>query len=214
MKIFLFKTEENNQALNSFKLSSQFFPGSLEIYSNYEMALPKSEKDIHIEDFHNQDELFKILEEQSEPCLIATSATVFSAECLIGVSGAYEHFSQQFGSAIIQPTFDNDLLGVVSPSLMLYGDRHIYCTGSRITNPFPILYGASSTISDILKRITNTVESNTPLFTDGIFHGGQTVILSPLPPMAWNLEKPLPALVSSAEFDAETYINNIPNLGE
>jgi hypothetical protein len=32
--------------------------------------------------------------------------------------------------------------------------------------------------------------------------------------MAWNMEKPLPVLVSSAEFDANTYINNIPILGE
>ena len=54
-------------------------------------------------------------------------------------------------------------------------------------------------------------ENRKPLLSDGIFYGGETAVLSPMPPLAWSLDKELPVLVTSAEWDAKTYIQTIPN---
>ena len=213
MKLILFKTTEQQPAVNSLKIAQQFFPGELEIYTDYPFTLAAEEVPNKTKPTATElttEELHEYIKTLDEPIFIASSSTVFSAECFNSVIGAYDHFSTRFPSVVIQPTFDNDMLAYIAPTLLLYGDRHIYSSSNRITNNPPVLYGDSKILSELLTRMGSVEENAKPLFSDGIFHGGETVVLSPLPPFAWNLDKELPVLVSSAEFDAKTYINNIP----
>lgn len=216
MKILLFKTKqiESNLPTNSLKIALQFFPESVELYSDYNLNLSfekNSGKSIPAATILSTDELVNLTNTVDEPIFIATSSTVFSVEIFNALIGAYSFFSTRFHSLVIQPTFDNDLLAYITPTLLLYGDRHIYSTGNRITNQTPILYGHSTIIHKLLQRLGSVEENTKPLFSDGIFYGGETVILSPMPPFAWNLDKELPVQVSSAEFDAKTYMDNIPD---
>lgn len=212
MKLILFKTTDQQTANNSLKVAQQFFPAHLEIYSDYTIEFKIEEtpnKPVSTITELTTEELHEFIRTLDEPIFLATSSTVFSAECFNSVYAAYEHFTNRMHSVVIQPTFDNDMLAYTSPTLLLYGDRRIYTTGNRVTNNPPILYGHSTILSELLNKL-GSVEESKPLFTDGIFHGGETIILSPLPPFAWNLDKELPVQISSAEFDASTYINNIP----
>lgn len=215
MKIVLFKSE-TIVPNNTLKMALQFFPGIPELYSDYPLEFDVEKvpgKAIPTFTEMSTEKLIEFICELDEPIFLGTSATAFTAECFNNVFAAYDHFSKRLGQVMIQPTFDNDLFAYTAPTILLYGDRHIYTTGNRITNNFPIVYGDSKTISELLNRILeeDSVEPKRPLFTDGIFHGGETIILSPLPPMAWNIEKELPVQVSSAAFDAKSYLESIPD---
>lgn len=205
MKLLLFKTEINQTAINSLRIARQFFPGNLEISLDYDIDL-KLDSIPHKEDLpvqkYSTEELLEYINTLDEPIFVATSNTVFSAECFTAVFGAYQHYSTRFNQVLIQPTFDNDMLAYTTPTLLLYGDRRIYSTSSRITNNPIIVYGQAKTIANILS-------SDKQILSDGIFYGGETVVLSPMPPLAWNLDKELPVLVTSSEWDAKTYIENL-----
>jgi hypothetical protein len=213
MKLILFKTSQEQPAINSLKIAQQFYPGSLDLITDYDVnikfeAIP-GKPDSTIEQFTTED-LIAYINTLDEPIFVATSNTVFTAECLTTIHSAYEHFSGRLSSVLVQPTFDNDMLAHVSPTLMMYGDRRIYMTSNRITNNPLIAYGDSKIIAEIINRLGSVSENNKPLLSDGIFHGGETIVLSPMPPLAWSLDKELPVLVSSAEWDANTYIQSIP----
>lgn len=215
MKLILFKTETNQSSLNSLKIAQQFFQGDLEIISDFTLDVTfesnPTKPDVITFEFSTED-LQNYIKTLDEPIFIATSNTVFSAECFTTCFNAYNYFSNQFHSTLIQPTFDNDMLAYPSPSLLFYGDRRIYMTSNRITNNSLIAFGHSKVISEIVDRLGSVETNNKPILSDGIFHGGETIVLSPMPPLAWNLDKELPVLVSSAEWDAKTYIANIDQI--
>lgn len=214
MKLFLFKTSQDQSAINSLLVAQQFFPVPVEVFTDYESTIKfestPDKPDSTVQQLETE-ELINYIQTLDEPIFVATSNTVFSAECFNSVYGAYEHFHTRMSSVLIQPTFDNDLLAYSAPTLLLYGDRRIYMTSNRITNNPVIAYGHSTIIYEIINRLGSVEENKKPLLSDGIFYGGETIVVSPMPPLAWSLDKELPVLVSSAEWDANTYIQSIPN---
>lgn len=197
MKIILYKTTEiEKKHENSLSIAKQFFAGA-QLFSNYLIPSINTE---HIED------PFEFIKDLDENILFATSSTVFTAECFLDCMGAFDHFNQTLNGVILQLTFDNEHLMYPSPTLLYYGGRRLWSTSTKITSEFPILYGNSKLIYKILTKEKEL------LFNDGIFKGGSTTVLSPIPPLAFNLEKELPAPVSSAAFDAKSYIESIPEL--
>jgi hypothetical protein len=199
MKIYLFNTQQDSKHEASLNLGLSFLNSEAEVYSDYDLNITGE-----LVKYEKTENLLERLEQESDVVLIATSATIFTAESLTDCAGAYNHFSVN-KKVLLQLTYDNDLYQYPSPSLIYYGGRRLWITGNKVTADYPVLFGDSSLLFKIL-----TKDFSQPLFNDGIFHGGDTTILSSLPPLVFNTIKELPVQVSAAAFDPKSYIDNIP----
>lgn len=206
MKIYLFKSNTiHEKHLDSLQIALQFHQGSIHVFSNYQ--LPDYKLENVITTF--EENLEELLEQETDPVLVAHSETIFIADSLNDVFGAYSHYSMN-GKVLIQLPIHTVLLIQPKPTLTLYGGRKFWLTGTQLftnqDNPVPVAYGDPKIL---YKYINNDVKEN--YFHDGIFHGGDTLLITAFPPLAFDTRFEEVPTFSLASLDPQNYISSIPS---
>lgn len=208
MNIYLLQTETiTPKHFDSLFLALQVSETPINIVADYE--LPDFGLSHVTTTVLSRDGVIAHIAEQTEAVLIAHSETVFTVESLVEVAGAYAHYSQD-DKIMIQLITPNELFKQVTPSLVFYGGHRMWQTGTRLyTNDkyIPVAFGEPRIIVNSLNQVVGKQE-----FTDKIFFGGETVLLTAFPSLAYNMQFELPYHVSGQAFDAAAYIDAIPEM--
>lgn len=212
MKIYLFKTQNIQQKhLDSLNVALMFAQGSIEILSDYHIKTDREETTTLN---YSTEQLLQRLEMETDPVLVAHSETIFAADALSDIQGSYHHFSQQFGKVSIQLPIHTAMLVNPRPTIPFYGGRKLWLTGDQLftndENPIPVAFGDPEIFVKCIKR----TPLNNPAFHNQIFHGGDTLLLTAFPPLAFDMRfEEIPAF-SAATLDQKTYIESIPSLSK
>lgn len=205
MKIYLFKSNTiHEKHIDSLLIALQFYRDTIHIFSDYQ--LPEFKLENVITSF--EENLEEILEKETDEVLIAHSETIFVADCLNEIFGAYSHYSQN-GKVAIQLPIHTELLLQPKPTLPIYGGRRFWLSGNNLfvneENYVPVAYGDANLLLKYIKK------ENSLHFHNGIFHGGDTLLLTAFPPIAFDMRFEEVPTFALATLDQKSYIASIPN---
>lgn len=207
MKLYLLQTKEIlEKNIDSVIHSLQCYQEPTTVITDYDFPVLALDHVTMIK--MDRDQLLNDLSEQTEPVFVGNSETIFVTEVFGDVVAAYNHWAKS-EPLMIQLVAPNALFENVAPTMIFYGGGRMWTTGTRLfTNEefVPVAYGNPQIIYNSIKQI-----SGNPEFTDKIFHGGKTTLLTPLPAFAYNTQFGLPLKITSDAFDVEQYIQNIPS---
>lgn len=131
--------------------------------------------------------------------------SLFSAECFNDLYGVYQYFTTMYRNVIIIPENHIDFYKYPEPTIIYFAGGKLWKTNSRMPQN-PILFGKENQIKDI-------VEGKELKYNNGIFYGGETTLISPIPSIIANLDEEQLPTVSCAMFNLESYkemLNQIP----
>lgn len=176
-----------------------------EVVENHSLEVAKSfAKGIDVDivtEFCDSDELILYVPNLSN--------TLFSAEALQDMVGAYEFFSEKYRQVIIVPENHIDFYKFIESTVIYFAGGKLWRTASRLPVN-PIMFGKESLIKQIITE-------GDVKFNNGIFYGGETTIIASLPSIIANLDEEQMPVISSAMFDIESYktmIEQVPSYKE
>lgn len=209
MNLYLFLSATEDVTITHFDSlmnALQYCQEDIVIFSEYD--LPEFGLD-HVSVKHvSRDEIIVLLKENNNDAFVAHSSTIFTAETFPIAMNAHAYYTKNNGPAMIQLIFPNALLETPKPALLLYGGGRMWLSGTRLfTNEttIPVAYGNTSIIASCILK-----EKTAPAFSDGIFCGGSTNLLTAIPPLAFNVQFEPTVKIASDSFDMNTYISEIP----
>lgn len=210
MKLYLFASGENAISIRHFDSllhALQHHQGVVDVFTNYDVPeLALENVKVHV---MTHDELLQNLQEQNECVFTAHSEVIFTLDAFTSTIAAHDHYAKHSSQVMIQMIAPNAIFQEAAPALVFYGGNRMWMTGTRLFTDhtcIPVAYGEARILANSILKVTGA-----PEFTDKIFHGGQTTLLTALPSLAFSTQFDLPVRIAASAFDAEKYMQDIPS---
>lgn len=137
---------------------------------------------------------------------VETKNVLFSAESLLDLFGAFDHFSKIYENLIIIPQNHMDFYRYPEPTVINFAGNKLWKTSSLLAGN--IYFGKAKDISEILNGST---------YNNGIFYKGKYTIVSSIPSLIVDLTDEQLPTISHQMFDIDGYknmINCMPDMSD